>query len=438
MSAADELLRPALEAALEVARVGERSTPAVPAPQALRGVLHFKRFPAAARDFARRALEEDEEFRERVADEVTEARVGEVGWLYLTRPEGWAETFEAMVAESDRRHQAAEEERTLQQAERRLVVAEDRLRQHEMQARGLAEAAEQARSELAEERRARREVQDRLEAVEARVAAVEAERDDALARRAEVVAELEEAQQATADMHARAREAELALASATVPEPSDDGDSSALGERAAAAAEEAGRLAEELQFLADEFVGGARPLASGRSKGPGPAPAPSKAGPPPRRSRAEARRAPLELPPGVMDGSPEAAAHLVRTRGVQVLVDGYNVTKRAWADASIGEQRERLVRALDDLSLRTGARPTVVFDGDDVEPTGRREGTRSVQVLFSPAGVSADAIVLQCVERCPAHVPVVVVSSDNEVRDGARRRGARILHADVFFDLLRR
>ena len=128
----------------------------------------------------------------------------------------------------------------------------------------------------------------------------------------------------------------------------------------------------------------------------------------------------------------------MRMPGAQVLVDGYNVTKRFWADVSIAQQRDRLVRALDDLSLRTGAHPTVVYDGDDVDPTGQRSSTRSVDVLFSPAGVSADAIVVGCIARCPPDAPVVVVSSDNEVRDGARARGARLLHSEVFFEVLRR
>jgi predicted RNA-binding protein with PIN domain len=223
-----------------------------------------------------------------------------------------------------------------------------------------------------------------------------------------------------------------------MPEPADSGPSPELARRAGDAAAEAQRLAESLQFLADDFVDGARPLSTGRSRGPGPAPTPSSAGPAPRRARPPGRRAPVDLPPGVMDGSPEAAAHLFRMPGAQLLVDGYNVTKRAWGNASITEQRARLVRALDDLSLRTGAPPTVVFDGDDVDPTGSRESTRSVRVLFSPADVSADAIVLECIGRCPPEAPVVVVSSDNEVREGARARGARLLHSDVFFDVLRR
>jgi predicted RNA-binding protein with PIN domain len=78
-----------------------------------------------------------------------------------------------------------------------------------------------------------------------------------------------------------------------------------------------------------------------------------------------------------------------------------------------------------------------VFDGDDVEDTGRREGTRGVRVEFSPAGVSADAMLVSAVATFAPDSPVVVVSSDNEVRKGATARGARVLHSEDFFAIAR-
>jgi predicted RNA-binding protein with PIN domain len=438
MGAADELLRSTLEAALGVAKAGERASPPVPAPQALRGVLHFKRYPAAARDFAKRAIDEDEEFRERVADEVTEAQVGGAGWLYLTRPDGWEQAFATLRADAGRRDDARREEQGVQELERRLLVADDRLRQEQMRSHAATEDADQARAELSEERRARREVQERLDAVEGAVAEAVHARDEALVARDAALADAEEAQAEAAAARTAQRAAEAALTSASVSEPSDSGVSDELAKRTEAAAAEARRLAEELQFLSDEFVGGARKIASSKARGPGPAPAPSAQGPPPRHKAAAPRRRPVDLPPGVSDGSREAAAALLRMPDVRVLVDGYNVSKRAWAAASIAEQRDRLVRALDDLALRTGAHPTVVFDGGDVDPMRHRSSTRSVQVLFSPDGVSADAIVIDCIGRCPPGTPVVVVSSDNEVRNGAKAKGARVVHSDTFLDVVRR
>src|SRR5262245_18320675 len=79
----NSLLRPALEAAMQVARAGEASEPREPAPSALRRYLYFARLPAPALDIARKVIDEDDEFRKRVADQLSEEEVGEAGWLWL-------------------------------------------------------------------------------------------------------------------------------------------------------------------------------------------------------------------------------------------------------------------------------------------------------------------------------------------------------------------
>ena len=48
---------------------------------------------------------------------------------------------------------------------------------------------------------------------------------------------------------------------------------------------------------------------------------------------------------------------------------------------------------------------------------------------FSDPGVEADDVIIDLVGRIPAATPVIVASSDNRVRTGARRRGANLLHA---------
>ena len=50
-----------------------------------------------------------------------------------------------------------------------------------------------------------------------------------------------------------------------------------------------------------------------------------------------------------------------------------------------------------------------------------------VRVHFSHAEVEADDVVLDIVARLPTDRPVVVVSSDRRVQDGARRLGANIV-----------
>jgi hypothetical protein len=120
------------------------------------------------------------------------------------------------------------------------------------------------------------------------------------------------------------------------------------------------------------------------------------------------------------------AAHLI--------VDGYNVSKTGFPELTLAFQRDRLVRLLGVLSARTSAEVTVVFDGAAVAvpaPPGR-----GVRVLFSPPGVIADDVIRDLVAAEPAGRVVVVVSSDREVADGVRRRGARTANSSVLLALL--
>jgi predicted RNA-binding protein with PIN domain len=141
----------------------------------------------------------------------------------------------------------------------------------------------------------------------------------------------------------------------------------------------------------------------------------------------------------MFDDSPEAAEHLLRTPGVTLIVDGYNVTMTGWPELAAGEQRRRLVTALQGLAARTTTRSEVVFDGADVDPQlVPTAGRQLVRVRFSPPGVEADDVVLDLVEGLPAATPLVVASSDKRVREGAKRLGANLLHARQLLDLLRR
>jgi predicted RNA-binding protein with PIN domain len=141
----------------------------------------------------------------------------------------------------------------------------------------------------------------------------------------------------------------------------------------------------------------------------------------------------------VFEDGVAAAEHLVRVPGAVLVIDGYNVTKTAWPDAPLAEQRQRLVDALCELTARTGAEADVVFDGaDDAVAAAPTRLPRGVHVRFSPASVEADDVVIALVDEYPLGRPVVVVSSDRRVREGAGRRGANVLTSDQFLGALRR
>ena len=152
-----------------------------------------------------------------------------------------------------------------------------------------------------------------------------------------------------------------------------------------------------------------------------------------------ARRVPVTLPGGIFDDTVEAAEHLLRTPAAVLVVDGYNITMAAWPELRAADQRRRLLVALSDLAARTATRVELVFDGADVAPLTVPSPTRQlVRVRFSDPGVEADDVVIDLVGRIPAATPVIVASSDNRVRDGARWRGANLLHARQLVAVLRR
>ena len=214
-------------------------------------------------------------------------------------------------------------------------------------------------------------------------------------------------------------------------------------------AEGAAVLAEGLARLARRLGGATGPtdLTAGAGTGAGaplaptgrPAPGEATEPAPPAADGTAGRRMPLALPGGVFDDSPEAAAHLLRVPGIVLVVDGYNVSMTAWPELGAGDQRRRLVAALEDLAARTATPTEVVFDGAEVDAVwAASTGRRLVRVRFSSPDIEADDVVIDIVGRLPVATPVVVASSDKRVRTDARRSGANLLHARQLVSLLRR
>jgi predicted RNA-binding protein with PIN domain len=134
---------------------------------------------------------------------------------------------------------------------------------------------------------------------------------------------------------------------------------------------------------------------------------------------------------------PSALEAMVRTPGLAVIVDGYNVSMLAWPNASAAEQRERLCDALAEFQLRFRCEVTVVFDGAEV-PGVRPLRRRNLRIVFSAAGQEADEVVVGEVMFRPDEVPVIVASSDRAVRAAVESEGAVPLTADELLQLMRR
>jgi predicted RNA-binding protein with PIN domain len=122
----------------------------------------------------------------------------------------------------------------------------------------------------------------------------------------------------------------------------------------------------------------------------------------------------------------------------RLLIDGYNVSKSAWAQSSLEAQRQRLLRSIAPLVSRTGAETTVVFDAANLTSRPVVAAPRGVKVVFSPPGVIADDVLRDLVAAEPPGRAVVVVTDDQAVVRDARAAGSRVASAAALIELLDR
>jgi predicted RNA-binding protein with PIN domain len=418
-----DLVRRALERALDVARLGLADDPPLPVPPGLRRVLAFTRLPPAALAHVAQAIDTDGEFRSRVAAAVDRDEVGRAAWLWLDRPPGWRDELAALVDElSVDVVPPAQERQADKSLRRRVEGAERKAARAEERATRLERELDHTRHDLAGAVAAR-------EALDAQVAALQARADDLAAQRASAVSELKRVERLLAQRtsEARALEAsvdELRSGAARRPEPPAP---------AGPDLDELRRAVERLAHRAADFTHDIDALRDALNAGT------DAAAPPASRAR-RPRRAPVPIPGGLTEESDETASYLLARPRAVLLVDGYNVSMSAWGDLDIAEQRTRLEVVLADLVARTpGLTIELVFDGAEVVPMVRPGSRRrlGVTVRFTPADVEADDALLEMIERYPHGRPVLVASNDRRVRDGARRRGANVLRAEQLLSIAR-
>jgi predicted RNA-binding protein with PIN domain len=199
--------------------------------------------------------------------------------------------------------------------------------------------------------------------------------------------------------------------------------------------------ATRVHEVADELATLAAALRTALTAPPAPAPPPpvppTEADPAPsvipRGVRAAAAGRPAVLPAGVVPGTPLAVVALLQVPGGEVVVDGYNVTKDPLGRPllSLAEQRAWLVQVAAGVAARFDRRVTVVFDGTEEVPAGALH-PRGVRVVFSVGEESADARIVALVAKLDRAQPVLVVSSDREVRDDCAGLGADVVTSHDF------
>ncbi|WP_199516103.1 NYN domain-containing protein [Nucisporomicrobium flavum] len=330
---------------------------------------------------------------------------------YLARPAGWRELIDAAGESVRAEADSAAVANLVRDAEQRAARAEhdravarveaDKLRDELSRVREeLGQLREEARTTaraLRESQAAHKRASDLLATEKGRAAKVAADHDAEVRR-----------------LRTRLSEAEAAAAS---------GKQSAKDARAADDA----RLWLLLETIGQAASGLRRELAIGPAdKLPADFVADAAADRPGGHERSRPRAQDTD-DPGRLD-------QLLALPRAHLIVDGYNVTKRGFADMSLEQQRKRLITGLGGIAAQTGDEVTVVFDGAE-RVHGLPPSPRGVRVLFSRKGDTADELIRQLVRAEPGGRPLVVISSDREVADGVRRHGAYPMGAD---SLLRR
>ncbi|HEY7136264.1 MAG TPA: NYN domain-containing protein [Acidimicrobiia bacterium] len=372
--------------------------------------------------------------------------------LYAARPDGWIFGLGAVVATYERRRTEQAVDDDVKALQTRVANLDEARRRAESARDEAAASVQRVERELRDERRSRRareeEAQRHADVAARRAEALERELAEArekadaietrLRREVERVRGIEsELRTARADTARAERE----LADALEADPGRAASLSATELQALAdAAELARRVADGLGVLAGRTSAaretpspGTKPAgASASTATAAPAAAPRPAAGKPGRERSRRPR----VPGGLVADTPEGVGALLRTPGVVMVVDGYNVSMRGWPDAPPSLQRDRLVAGLTELQLRTRCGVVCVFDGADVGPvpSSRRSGVR---VVFSKPGEDADPVVVREVASRSGHGPVLAVSSDGWVREHAEASGALVVGANALLGALR-
>ncbi len=429
-----DLLRAVLELTVVVAQAGQRVSPPVPAPAPLRPYLRFThKVPTPALRVARRVLDNDEEWRARVALVVTDELVGRAGVIFAQRPPGWEQELDSLRSDARGLLESNVSEAAGRDAQRRLAAAEESTRRSEASARAAEEALVKLRVDHA--------------TIQARLSVETSSRQLADASVASLTAALEVAQEARRTAEA-AHDALVAeheiLLSAHHELLGVAGEAHTLDAQRAqllhstnAALGGVDALRASLIRMRAEIAENEAPVEPHRAANAPPAPpTPSRAERTALREAGQSKgqRLPLVLPRAVFDDSVEAARFLMRVPGVLVLVDGYNLAKWKWPSVPPRDLRARLGGVLADVSSRTDADVCVVYDGVDEGGALRPVGAARVRVrvLFSSGEVEADDVIIDMVASTPNWRAVVVVSSDRRVRDGVARLGANVLSSQQF------
>jgi uncharacterized protein len=121
---------------------------------------------------------------------------------------------------------------------------------------------------------------------------------------------------------------------------------------------------------------------------------------------------------------------------IHIIIDGYNFIRQSMSprllnSRDLQQEREFLIRLLAAWKRRRAHAVTVVFDGGRAHwDLPRKDVVSGIEVIFSPAGQTADAVIKEMAAR--EKEKALVVSSDREIADSVSASGATTIDCAAF------
>lgn len=142
------------------------------------------------------------------------------------------------------------------------------------------------------------------------------------------------------------------------------------------------------------------------------------------------KRTAIIVPPGLALESDAALRIVFAQPDLVVLIDGYNVSLNSFGELSLELQRDRIVACATNIETRYHPSCVVVFDGQSSSTRGRIQS--KIHVVFSPAGISADDVIIERIRVTPIDCPILVVTSDRNLSARARGLGCQTISSNAF------
>ena len=123
-----------------------------------------------------------------------------------------------------------------------------------------------------------------------------------------------------------------------------------------------------------------------------------------------------------------------------LIIDGYNLLHQIWPvfqKSDIPRLRKDILLRIEPLVNAIARRVTVVFDGNQHgNDTSKADECEVIEVIYSPAGSSADSVIEKLVWKAGQPEDILVVTSDRLIRDAVSARGADTMASSLFVSAL--